>query len=142
MKSSQLNIELSKTPMKKILISLLLFSVSCAWATKKVFVCTPADIPTQIMYGGKLFSLSVDSACIKLLNLEDKSRDWSWKVSLTNSLGDLEGSRHFCTKKDDGLIGNPAVWKMSELKLITFNTSTNNSGFSASTFNCQVNPAK
>ena len=120
MKSSQLNIELSKTPMKKILISLLLCSVSCAWATKKVFVCTPADIPTQIMYGGKLFSISVDSTCIKLLNLEDKKMDWSWKVNLTNSLGDLEGSRHNCTKKDDGWIGNPAIWRMSEMKFIAF----------------------
>jgi len=88
------------------------------------------------------FSISVDSTCIKLLNLEDKKMDWSWKVNLTNSLGDLEGSRHNCTKKDDGWIGNPAIWKMSEMKFIAFNTSTNNSGFSASTFSCQVNPAK
>ncbi len=128
--------------MKKLLISILLFSVNSAWATKKVFVCTPADAPTQIAYGGKLFSVSVDSACIKLLNLEDKTKDWSWKVSLTNSLGDLEGSRHYCTKKDDGLIGNPAIWKMSEMKLITFNTSTNYLGYNNNTFNCQVNAAK
>jgi hypothetical protein len=128
--------------MKKILISLLLFAVSCAWATKKVFVCTPADAGTQIMYGGKLFSVSVESTCIRLLNLEDKTKDWSWKVSLANSLGDLEGSRQFCTKKDDGYIGNPAVWKMSEMKLITFNVSTGSLGSSANTFNCQVNPAK
>ena len=128
--------------MKKFLISLLLFSASYSWASKQVFVCTPADAPTQIAYGGKLFSVSIDSACIKLLNLEDKTKDWSWKVSLTNSLGDLEGSRHYCTKKDDGLIGNPAIWKMSEMKLITFNTSTNYLGYNNNTFNCQVNAVK
>jgi hypothetical protein len=127
--------------MKKILISLLLFSVSSAWATKKNFVCTPADAGTQIVYGGKLFSVSVDSTCIRLLNLENKTKEWSWKVSLTNSLGDLEGSRQFCNKKDDGYIGNPAVWKMSAMKLITFNVSTDNLGSSANTFNCQVNLA-
>lgn len=128
--------------MKKILISLLLFSTSYVGAANKVFVCTPADAPTQIMYGGKIFSVSVNSSCIKLLNLEDKLKDWSWKVSLTSSLGDLEGSRHNCTKNDDGWIGNPAIWRMSEMKLIVFNTAANNFGFTASTFNCQVNAAK
>ena len=62
--------------MKKIIISLLLFSVNSAWASKKNFVCTPADAGTQITYGGKLFSVSVDSTCIRLLNLEDKTKDW------------------------------------------------------------------
>ena len=87
--------------MKKILISLLLFSVSSAWAAKKNFVCTPADAGTQIMYGGKLFSVSVESTCIRLLNLEDKTKDWSWKVSLTNSLGDLEGSQGFAIQMSE-----------------------------------------
>ena len=128
--------------MIKILISICLFSSNCAWATKKVFVCTPADAITQITYGGKLFSVSIDSTCIKLLNLEDKTKDWSWKVSLTNSLGDLEGSRRFCTKKDDGLIGNPAIWKMSEMKLIAFSIPENNFGQSFNIFNCQVVAAK
>ena len=128
--------------MKKILISLFLFSVTSSWATTKNFVCTPADAGTQIVYGGKLFSVSVDSTCIRLLNLENKTKEWSWKVSLTNSLGDLEGSRQFCTKKDDGYIGNPAVWKMSAMKLITFNISTDNLGSNHNTFNCQVNPVK
>jgi hypothetical protein len=127
--------------MTKILIALFLFSANYCWAAKKVFVCTPADAGTQIVYGGKLFSVSVDSTCIRLLNLENKTKEWSWKVSLTNSLGDLEGSRQFCTKKDDGYIGNPAVWKMSAMKLITFNVSTENLSSSANTFNCQVNAA-
>jgi len=128
--------------MTKILIALLLFSVGSSWATTKNFVCTPADAGTQIVYGGKLFSVSVDSTCIRLLNLENKTKEWSWKVSLTNTLGDLEGSRQFCTKKDDGYIGNPAVWKMSAMKLITFNISTDNLGTNHNTFNCLVYPAK
>lgn len=123
--------------MKYLLVFLMLVNLP-AWATKKVFVCTPADAITQITYGGKLFSVSIDSTCIKLLNLEDKTKDWSWKVSLTNSLGDLEGSRRFCTKKDDGLIGNPAIWKMSEMKLIAFSIPENNFGQSFNIFNCQV----
>lgn len=127
--------------MTKILIALLLFSANYCWAAKKNFVCTPADAGTQIVYGGKLFSVSVDSTCITLLNLENKTKEWSWKVSLTNSLGDLEGSRQFCNKKDDGYIGNPAVWKMSAMKLITFNISTDNFGTNHNTFNCQVNVA-
>jgi hypothetical protein len=128
--------------MKKIFISILIFSSSYSWASKQVFVCTAADKPTQIMYRGKLFSVSVDSTCIKLLNLEDKKLDWSWKVSLKNSLGDLEGSRHDCSKNDEGWIGNPVIWRSSELKLIAFNSATNNFGFSASSFNCQINAAK
>lgn len=128
--------------MKKILLTILLFSISSAWATKKIYVCTAADTPTQIMYRGKLFSVSVDSTCIKLLNLEDKKLDWSWKVSLKNTRGDLEGSRHDCTKNDDGWIGNPVIWRETEMKLIAFNSMANNAGFSSSTFNCQENAAK
>ncbi len=128
--------------MKKILLTIILFSINSAWAEKKIYVCTAADTPTQIMYRGKLFSVSVEPTCIKLLNLEDKKLDWSWRVNLKNSLGDLEGSRHDCSKNDEGWIGNPAIWRLSEMKLIAFNAATKNYGFSASTFNCQINENK
>jgi hypothetical protein len=54
-------------------------------------------------------------------------------------LGDVEGSRHFCDQKDDGLIGNPAVWRKSSKKLIVFQ-SDGPTGADVMSFDCQVNP--
>ena len=124
--------------MKKHLIQSLLL-LACVSAHSKSYVCTPADAQTQLTYMGKLFSLSIDSRCMKLRSLEDKTRSWHWKVTLTNTLGDAEGSRHFCDQKDDGFIGSPAIWRMSAKKLYIFQTQ-GLTGPDVLTFECQANP--
>ena len=124
--------------MKNYLIKLLLM-FSCVTAHAESYVCTPSDAKTQITYLGKLFSITIDSKCIKLRSLQHKSDSWHWKVTLTNSLGDVEGSRHFCDQKDAGWIGNPAVWRKSSKKLIVFQ-SDGPTGADVMSFDCQVNP--
>jgi len=111
----------------------------CISSYGQTYVCTPSDSKTQLTYLGKLFLLTIDTKCIKLRSLQHKSDSWHWKVTLTNSLGDVEGSRHFCDQKDDGWIGNPAVWRKSSKKLIVFQ-SDGPTGADVMSFDCQVNP--
>lgn len=84
------------------------------------YMCTPDDAATQLTYGSRAFAVKITDDCINLRSLEDTERDWSWKVTIKNPLGDKEGTRLFCNKPDDGWVGYPAVWMQGELKLITF----------------------
>jgi hypothetical protein len=127
--------------MKRILFPLLLLTSSCVLAEQQVYVCTPDNAATQIAFLGKLFSVTVTPNCIKLVNLENKSKDWTWKIKLTNSLGDAEGSRQYCDKQDDGLIGNPAVWYGTDKKLITLAASFRG-GPQIHSFSCVSNNTK
>lgn len=116
----------------KFIITLMLLTISLAsiGAEKREFVCIADDRFTSEEFSGKQFSLTVSSTCINLINLRNKKKDWSWKVSLKNSLGDVEGSRHFCDKPDDGLIGAPAIFRMSKMKFIVFGEIRFNASFS------------
>ena len=105
----------------KFSISIVLLSPLVAFASKPLeYVCTPDDAATQLAFRGKAFKVSIGEDCISLYNLEDITRNWSWKVLLSDSLGNKEGSRHICDKKDSGWIGSPAIWRQSELKLTAF----------------------
>ncbi len=94
------------------------------------YMCTPDDAATQITFRGKAFAISITDTCINLRSLENKSNDWSWRVTLKNSLGDKEGARQFCDKPDDGWIGYPALWRQDKLKFIAFDPAKIPNSFS------------
>ena len=108
--------------MRKItLVAIALFPlVANAFKTSE-YLCTANDVATQIAYQGKAFKVTISGDCINLINLDDKTMEWSWRVSLRNSLGDIEASRKFCNKEDDGLIGSPAIWRHNSRVFTTFN---------------------
>lgn len=117
------------------LIALMISSSSIS-AENTDFVCIADNRFTSEEFRGKQFSLILSSTCLKLTNLQNKNDIWSWKIFLKNSSGDVEGSRHFCDNKDAGLIGGPAIFRMSKMTLIIFGEI----GFNAS-FSCQaLNP--
>ncbi len=121
--------------LKPLLIALLL-SPLVSSATKSLeYVCTPDDAATQLTYTSKAFRVDVSDDCISLQSLEDKSRSWSWKVFIRDSLGNKEGSRHFCDKTDSGWLGNPAIWRQDDRKLITFNEKKPPNSFTCVEFN-------
>lgn len=124
---------------KSLFKFIILFT--CVSANAQTYVCTPTNAKTQSVFQAKLFSLSIDPKCIKLVSLADKSRNWDWKVTLTNSVGDVEGSKQFCDQPDAGLIGFPAVWRMSSKKLFAFQTQ-GPTGPDVLSFDCQDNPAR
>lgn len=119
----------------KFIISLMLFatSLSSISAQERKFVCIADNKFTLDEFRGEQFSLNLSSNCIKLVNLRNKNDNWNWKINLKNSLGDVEASRHFCDKSDNGLIGGPAIFRMSKMKFIVFGEI----GFNAS-FSCQA----
>ena len=125
--------------MKKIVIIFLMLSLNFDYAFSQVeskeknFVCIADNKFTSDEFRGKQFSLNLSSNCIKLVNLRNKNESWNWKIILKNSLGDVEGSRHFCDKSDDGLIGGPAIFRMTKRKFIVFGEIGINASFSCQT---------
>lgn len=118
-----------------LLLAFAFFPLISTASKKSEYVCTPDDAATQIAFGAKSFAVSITENCINLRSLEDKTRDWSWKVTLRNSLGDKEGGRQFCNRPDDGFIGYPAVWRQDKLKLIAFDPSRSPNSFTCYEFN-------
>lgn len=120
----------------KFSIVIVLLSPFAAFASKPLeYVCTPDDAATQLAFLGKAFKVSVSEDCISLYNLEDINRSWSWKVFSRDSMGNKEGSRHFCDKKDSGWIGSPAIWRQSELRLTAFSEKRLPNSFTCLVFN-------
>jgi hypothetical protein len=119
-------------------ISLLVFTSLLTILSKSVlgdslnkadYYCTADDYQTVSTFRGKLFYFTLDSNCMKLKNTETKDT-WSWKINLKNSLGDTEGSRNLCDKNDDGWVGNPAIWKSQDRKLISMDMHLGKTSFS------------
>ena len=109
--------------LKKILL-ILAIPLSCFAAKPVEHVCRPADdVTSRFYYGGQAFKLKVSDDCLLLTSLEAKDQYWSWKVYSSNSFGDKEGVRKFCSKADDGYIGNPAIWREGKMQLISFDES-------------------
>jgi hypothetical protein len=109
--------------MQALLALMLFFSSQAIAEAKNQYVCTPQDLKTATYYGGILFSLTVDNQCINLVSLKEKDQYWTWKISIKNSFGDAEGSRHYCTRKDEGMLGNPAIWERNKKTFSTFELS-------------------
>jgi len=93
------------------------------------FYCTADDYQTASSFRGKLFYFTTDGNCMRLKNTETKDT-WSWKINLKNSLGDTEGSRNSCNKNDDGWVGNPAIWKSQDRKLVSMDMNLGKTSFS------------
>jgi hypothetical protein len=121
--------------MKKLKQILLILAVplSCFAAKPVEYVCRSADIGTSLFYHGEVFKLKVNDDCLMLTSLEAKDTAWSWKIYSSNSLGDKEGLRNLCNKADDGLIGQPAIWRQGKMKFISFDEDR-----APSRFNCQL----
>lgn len=88
-----------------------ILAVNVAVASTQSYVCSPLDAQTQLAHGGTAFKLTLSANCMTLINLKDRSKEWTWKVSVRGSFGDLEGVRKSCDLPDDGLVGSPAVWR-------------------------------
>ena len=117
----------------RLLIPLLGLISSASHAQS--YLCTPSEFRAEVTFGIGIFNLIVEPECLRLSSLTDKTRSWSWKISVKNNLGDAEGSRNFCDGADAGLIGNPAVWRMPTKQFIVFQTG-GVAGPGALFFNC------
>jgi len=122
--------EAMKSIKRCIAAALACFSVVSTGAeSPKRFVCSPLNAQTQIAHGGTIFRLDITDDCLTLTNLRDRSLTWAWKVTLKGSFGDLEATRKFCDRPDDGLVGSPAVWRQRSGKLIIMEEEKGNYRF-------------
>lgn len=99
------------------------------------FLCVPSEFRTEVTFGVGIFNLIIEPECLRFNSLTDKTKSWTWRISVKNSLGDAEGSRNFCDGVDAGLVGNPAVWRMPTKQFIVFQTG-GVAGPGALFFNC------
>jgi len=97
-----------------------ILAVNVAVASTQSYVCSPLDAQTQLAHGGKAFKLTLSTDCMTLLSLKDRSKDWTWKVTVRGSFGDLEGARKSCDLPDDGIVGSPAVWRQESGRFTIF----------------------
>lgn len=111
------------------LIAILSKSVFGESLNKVGYYCIADDYQTTATFQGRLFYFTLDANCMKLKNTENKDT-WSWKINVNNSLGDSEGSRNSCKEADDGWIGNPAIWKSQDRKLISMDMHLGKASFS------------
>jgi hypothetical protein len=100
-----------------------MLAVNVAVASTQSYVCSPLDAQTQVAHGGTAFKLTLSADCMTLINLKDRSMEWTWKVSVRGSFGDLEGVRKFCDRPDDGMLGSPAVWRQERGRFTIFDES-------------------